>query len=189
MTTQIKLSDGSSFALPAWTSKTIAPFLKAVAALILFLAPAGWASAAAFPGNHGASLAREVLPLVEVSSRYYTPGRGSAERRAIMDAARGPVSRELGQTVIFVVQTLRTDGNWAYLQAEPRNPDGSAVNWYNTPFARDWANDMMSDVIMVLLRRDGGGFIVVDYVIGPTDVYWYGWLGTYGLPEALFYSP
>ena len=132
--------------------------------------------------------AADRLPATKVASRYYTPQRGSAERRAIMDAARVPVSAAIGQTVIFQVSVLRTDGDWAYLQAEPRNPDGSALDWSRTRFAQDWAMDAMSDVIMVLLRRSGSGFQVVDHIIGPTDVAWYDWLDRYGLPEVLFYE-
>lgn len=125
----------------------------------------------------------------QAASQYYTPQRGSAERQAIMDAARVPVSAAIGRTVIFRVSILRSDGDWAYLQAEPRNPDGSALDWSRTRFAEDWAMDAMSDVIMVLLRRSGSGFQVVDHIIGPTDVAWYGWLDRYGLPEALFSAP
>lgn len=132
--------------------------------------------------------AADRLSVTKAASRYHTPQRGSAERRAIMDAARVPVSAAIGQTVIFRVSVLRSDGDWAYLQAEPRNPDGSALDWSRTRFAEDWAMDAMSDVIMVLLRRSGSGFQVVDHIIGPTDVAWYDWLDRYGLPEALFYE-
>ncbi len=117
---------------------------------------------------------------------YYTPKRKTATRSAIMDAARIPISKALGQPVIFLVDVLRTDNDWAYLQAVPLQTDGSAMKWSTTPFARDWKDDMMSDVIMILLRKKGRGWSVVDHVIGPTDVFWYGWIDEYGLPEALF---
>lgn len=120
------------------------------------------------------------------SSGYVTPGRGSKERAAIMDAARGPVSAAIGQTVIFVVSVLRTDGEWAYLQATPKNPDGSDLDWAKTRFAEDFADGIMDDQVMVLLRKQGGRWSTVDHVIGPTDVYWYNWIDGYGLPEALF---
>lgn len=45
---------------------------------------------------------------------YYTPARKTAERKAIMNAARRPVVRDIGQKVIFFVSVLRTDGQWAY---------------------------------------------------------------------------
>jgi hypothetical protein len=119
--------------------------------------------------------------------RYYTPTRGSAERRAIMDAARGPISAELDQPVIFVVDALRSDGHWVFLQAMPQHPDGTPVNWDATQYAGAWRADMMTDIVMVLLEKRGDRMHVVDYVIGPTDVYWYGWIDQYGLAETFFF--
>ena len=119
--------------------------------------------------------------------RYYTPTKGSEERRAIMDAARGPISAELDQPVVFVVDALRSDGHWAFLQAVPQHPDGTPVNWDATQFAGAWRADMMTDVVMMLLEKRDGRMQVVDYVIGPTDVYWYGWIDQYGLSEMFFY--
>ncbi len=119
-------------------------------------------------------------------AHYYEPARKTAERSAIMDAARVPMLRELGQKVIFLVKTLRTDGEWCFLMAEPLQPNGKKLNWYSTPYANDWANDAMSDLVMVLMRRQGNGWQVVDYVIGPTDVHWYSWIDRFGLPERLF---
>ena len=117
---------------------------------------------------------------------YHTPARGTAERAALMDAARVPVQRALGQPVIFVVSTLRSDGNWAYLSARPVQPGGQAIDWRQTPFARDWAADMMSDLVMVVMRRDADGWRAVEHVIGPTDVAWLGWVDAHGWPRALF---
>lgn len=116
----------------------------------------------------------------------YTPEKGTAARKGILDAARGAVEPAIGLPVIFVVSVLRTDDTWAYLQAEPRNPDGSPLNWARTAFARDWQNGVMSDVVMVLLQFDGSNWFVVDHIIGPTDVFWYNWIEMFGLPEALF---
>jgi len=125
-------------------------------------------------------------PSTSVRTGYTTPARGTAERSAIMDAARIPVQRDIGQKVIFVVSVLRTDNVWAYLQSVPRRPDGTAIDWTRTPFASDWKADMMSDVVMVLLKKENGRWRAVDHIIGPTDVYWYSWIDQYGLPERLF---
>ncbi|MCV2894274.1 hypothetical protein [Lentibacter sp. XHP0401] len=117
---------------------------------------------------------------------YYTPAPKTSERAAIMDAARVPMLRELGQRVIFLVKTLRTDGDWCFLMAEPLQPNGNKLNWRTTPYANDWANDAMSNLVMVLMRKQGNGWQVIDYVVGPTDVHWYNWIDGYGLPERLF---
>jgi len=133
----------------------------------------------------GSAMAENLQP---VASAIYQPQKGSAERRAIMDAARVPVSRELGQTVIFVADTLRTDGRMAYLQATPLNPDGTPFNWLASPFAEDWRGGFMSDIIMVLLENKNGRWTVVEHIIGPTDVAWYDWVERFSLPENLFYA-
>lgn len=116
----------------------------------------------------------------------YTPARGTGERAAMMDAARVPVVPAIGQRVIFVVDVLNSDGHWAFLQGTPVNPDGTPLQWSKTNFARDWAADVMSDVVMVLMRNEGGKWHAVDWAIGPTDVAWYDWITSYGLPERLF---
>ena len=147
-----------------------------------------------WPNGTFAPLARNKLKriggtqptVVPAPKGYHTPARGTTERKAIMNAARIPISRAIGQKVIFVVDIVRSDGTWAYLQAVPHKPGGAPIDWRKTPFAQDWKADMMSDVVMVLLRNDGGGWRAVDHVVGPTDVYWYGWVDQYGLPEALF---
>ena len=120
--------------------------------------------------------------------RLYTPARGTGERSALMDAARVPVVPAIGQRVIFVVDILNSDGHWAYLQGTPVNPDGTRLNWSRTKLASDWAADAMSEVVMVLIRNEGGRWTAVDWAIGPTDVAWYDWVTRYGLPERLFHN-
>ena len=127
-----------------------------------------------------------ILPGIAWSAEYHTPRRGSAERSAIMDAARPTIQGEIGGQIEFVVSVLRTDGRWAYLQSVPQRPGGAPIDWRRTKFARDWSAGIMSDIVMVLLGKSDGRWRVVDYVIGPTDVFWYEWIDRYRLPEALF---
>ena len=119
---------------------------------------------------------------------YLTPQRGDPTRQALMDAARPVIAGDIGQNILFVVDVLRTDGQWAYLQATPTQPTGLPLDWSTTRYAADWQADAMSDTVMVLFVRQNGSWQVVDYVIGPTDVYWYSWIEQFGLPEVLFYE-
>lgn len=125
------------------------------------------------------------LPAVKVD-KLKTPARNTPVRKALMDTARVPIEAEIGRKVIFVVDVLRTDGTWAYLQAVPHNPDGSPINWAKTRFAKEMRQGVMSDVAMVLMRQIDGKWKVVDHVFGPTDVYWYGWVERFKLSERLF---
>jgi hypothetical protein len=54
----------------------------------------------------------------------YTPGRGSAERKAILDAMRAHRRRFDPRPVIFVVDDLRVQRGWAWLSVQPQSPDG-----------------------------------------------------------------
>jgi len=147
-----------------------------------------FAKAVAPDARGGPDVAPSALLAASAAGVYVTPGRGSADRQAIMNAARVPVVRDIGQQIVFVVQVLRTDGQWAYLQATPVQPDGRPLDWTRTRLAADWRADAMSDIVMVLLARRGGRWQVVDHVVGPTDVFWYSWTDRYGLPDALFHN-
>ncbi|SMH30907.1 hypothetical protein [Maritimibacter sp. HL-12] len=111
---------------------------------------------------------------------------GTPERAALLDAARAVIAPEIGQPIAFRVGTLRRDGPWAYLSAVPVQPGGQPLDWLHTRFAEAWRGDMMSDIVMVLFHDDGSGWRVFDRVIGPTDVYWFGWMQDHDLPESLF---
>ncbi|SNT07648.1 DNRLRE domain-containing protein [Antarctobacter heliothermus] len=129
------------------------------------------------------------VPASDAPGDYHEPARSSAERKAIIDAVRGPISAEIGTELVFDVVRLRSDATWAFVDATPLLPDGSPVDWAKTPFADAWAHGMMTQTVWALLYRDPGGWRVVDHVIGPTDVYWYGWVKQFGLPVAVFHEP
>jgi hypothetical protein len=48
------------------------------------------------------------------------PGKGSTERKAILDALRAKMNADL----IFVVETLRVHNGWAWVQVKPQSRDG-----------------------------------------------------------------
>src|SRR5687768_2333569 len=75
---------------------------------------------------------------VEAQQRSHTPPRGSPERQALMDALREPVQRELGTPVIFQVRELRVLGDWAFADVSPRNPDGTPLDYSDTPMEEAW---------------------------------------------------
>lgn len=58
-------------------------------------------------------------------SAVHTPPPGSPERRAILNALRFMMHELHGMEPIFVVRHLKVKGNWAWLEVEPRSPDGT----------------------------------------------------------------
>ena len=126
---------------------------------------------------------------IEAQQRAHVPPRGSAERRAVMDGLRPTIERELKQPVIFEVRTMRVLGAWAFVEALPRRPDGSAVSYRGTPFQEAIELGVFDEGIFALLRRGPGGWRVVRYAIGPTDVAWDGWDREVGAPRGVFPYP
>lgn len=115
-----------------------------------------------------------------------TPPVGDARRSAILDAVRRRVEVDIGPPVVFHVSVLHLSGSWAFVQATPKRPGGVDVDWKRTKFRDAYEKDFMTDIVMVLLRYQGGEWNLVEYVLGPTDVFWENWLQKYRLPRQLF---
>ena len=118
-----------------------------------------------------------------VSAAPYEPARGSAERRAILDALRPAVERTLRPPVEFVVTRLTADGDWAFAQVEPQRPGGGAID----AAALGLDTEMMDGLTTwALLKKRRGGWTPVEWVVGPTDVAWWGWWDAHGAPRGIF---
>jgi hypothetical protein len=115
-----------------------------------------------------------------------TPAPGSAERRAVADALRAPVEKELKQKVIFKIDHLKASGDWAFLRGVPQRPDGGRVDYSATPYQQRIEDGVFDDWICALLRKRAGKWQVVKYVIGATDVVYEGWDEEYKAPPAIF---
>jgi hypothetical protein len=115
-----------------------------------------------------------------------TPAAGSPERKAIADALRAPVERELKQKVIFKIDHLKLKDGWAFLRGVPQKPGGGEVDYNSTPYAQRIKDGVFDDGIVALLRRKAGKWQVVKYVIGATDVPYVTWDKDYKAPSAIF---
>ena len=63
----------------------------------------------------------------KASSKPTTPKAGSAERKAIMDAMRVPVQKETKYPVIFKVDSLKMQGDWAFYSGNALHKDGKPI--------------------------------------------------------------
>ena len=115
-----------------------------------------------------------------------TPRGGDRERRAILDALRVPVEKELGPKVVFKVDHLKVQGGWAFLRGVPQRPGGKAVDYKGTVYEQAREDGVFDDGICALLRKRGGKWHVVKYVVGATDVPYVGWDEEFGAPAAIF---
>ncbi|HEX6279008.1 MAG TPA: hypothetical protein VFZ49_03235 [Pyrinomonadaceae bacterium] len=114
----------------------------------------------------------------------HTPEKGSAERKAILDALRIPVERDLKQKIVFVTDTFNVLGTWAFVGGRPTKPDGSDPDLRGT--AWEDAEDMFDNNFFGLLRKAGSKWKVTAYALGCTDVCYADWWRRYRAPKAIF---
>jgi hypothetical protein len=114
------------------------------------------------------------------------PAIAPADRAAILDAARRPVAEELGRPPLFVVKTLRRDGDWAFLFADMQAAGGKPFDYAGTKKAEAARRGLVSHAYAALLRRQNGRWQVVEAAIGLTDVAWEGWAAKHGAPPSVF---
>ena len=116
----------------------------------------------------------------------YTPARGSAERKAILNALRVPVQRNVHQSVEFRILRLRVQSGWAFVEAEPQRPGGGKINYRGTRYWPAVQAGAFGGLVHGLLRKQGGRWRVVTYVVGASDVVYSPWARRYGAPRAIF---
>jgi hypothetical protein len=116
----------------------------------------------------------------------YTPEKGSVERKAITDALRVPVEKKLKQSVVFNIDHLKVQDDWAFMLGAPRKPNGGELDYSKTSYAKAVALGMFDDGISALLHKVRGRWRVVRYVIGATDVPYIEWDKQYRAPSGIF---
>lgn len=129
------------------------------------------------------------LAAVAGQERAQTPGPGSAERKAILDALRVPVEKRLKRKVVFKVDALKVLGGWAFVRGVPQQPGGKAMDYGGTPYAQQVRDGAFDDGFSALLRQRAGKWSVVTYNIGATDVVWADWAEQHKAPPELFELP
>ena len=116
----------------------------------------------------------------------YTPERGSAERKAILDALRVPVEKDLRQKVIFVTDTFNVQGSWAFVSGTPQNSNGETPNYSGTKYGDAVDSGAFDNNFFALLKKTAGKWKVTTYAIGCTDVCFADWWRRYRAPKAVF---
>ena len=116
----------------------------------------------------------------------YTPAKTSRERAAVLNALRVPVEKELKQKIQFSVEHFKVAGNWAFLSGDPQNARGGRPNYRGTEYQEAIDADMFDNNFFALLRKTGGKWRVVKYLIGCTDVCYATWWKDHRAPKAIF---
>jgi hypothetical protein len=116
----------------------------------------------------------------------HVPPPGSAERKAILGTLRGPVQRELKQDVVFLAKKFAACRGWAFLEAEPQQPNGRPIDWSRTPYRAAMEEGLCGGHVDALLVKEKGHWRVRIYEICASDVPWVTWSEEYGAPSELF---
>ncbi len=116
----------------------------------------------------------------------YTPEKGSPERKAILDALRIPVERDLKQKVVFVVENFNVLGSWAFVSGTPQNANGGSPDYSRTQYADALDSGAFDNNFFALLRKTAGKWKVTTYAIGCTDVCYADWWRRYRAPKGVF---
>lgn len=112
--------------------------------------------------------------------------QGHPERKALLNALRTVVQKELKKPVQFKVDHLKVQHGWAFLRGVPQRPGGKTMGYQGTPYQEAITLGVFDDWICALLRKQGGKWRVVTYAIGATDVAYDGWDKQYQAPAAIF---
>jgi len=116
----------------------------------------------------------------------YEPVKGSPERKAILDALRIPVERDLKQKVVFVADNFKVQGNWAFVGGTPQGANGGSPDYRRTQYADALEAGAFDNNFFALLKKTGGKWKVTTYAIGCTDVCYADWWSRYRAPKAIF---
>ncbi len=124
--------------------------------------------------------------VVGVAQAAYTPEKSSTERKAIFEALRVPVERDLKQKVVFVADHFKVQGNWAFVSGTPQSSSGGRPAYDRTKYAEAVDSGAFDNNFFALLRKTAGKWKVTTYAIGCTDVCYVDWWRRYRAPKAIF---
>ena len=119
-----------------------------------------------------------------LAADIHEPAKGSAEREAILDAIRPAIEAEMRGPVEFQINIMLSDGEWAFVGANPQRPGGGEIDPETTAFAGQ--SDTMDGLTTYALARFANGrWNHIDDIVGPTDVAYMSWLDLYRVPKAV----
>lgn len=116
----------------------------------------------------------------------YTPEKGSTERKAILDALRVPVERELKQKIVFAANTFNVLGSWTFIFGTMQTPEGGQPEFSRTRYAEAQREGFFDNNFQALIKKTAGKWTVVKFQIGCTDVCYTEWWRQYRAPKAIF---
>lgn len=88
----------------------------------------------------------------------------------------------MNQSVVFVVDHMKVQGDWAFLIATQQKRSGGKIDYRGTKYEL-----YENECTCALVRRRGDTWVVVDSVYFMSDVWWWElWDRVPGAPRAIF---
>jgi hypothetical protein len=123
--------------------------------------------------KHLVKLCAAFILLANIASaedKVVSPEPGSPERKLILDALRPNVEAELKTEVVFVVLDIKASADWAFVLAQPKKKDGKPLDGKKI-YGQRWEH-MDGFTLTAVLRKKSNQWVVLEYMIGATDVWW-----------------
>lgn len=115
------------------------------------------------------SIFASLLLVTVAGAQVTTPKPNSPERKAIMAAVRPLVEKKVGQKIVFKVNVLRVSKGYAFMNAQPIQPNGKPVDYRKTIYWEAIQNGAFDDQVLVLLQKSGSKWKVLEWSLGATD--------------------
>lgn len=107
----------------------------------------------------------------------YTPKAGSVERKAVLDALRKPVVKEMNQKVVFHNVTMNVKSGWAFVTAIGKDTNGKPLKKFGDQYFPFQALlQKKANAWQVLSWGSGGGIDAMDtamkrYPQAPREIF------------------
>jgi len=119
------------------------------------------------------------------------PKPGSEVRKQICNAFRIPITEQVnGQKIVFVIHRLAVlNNNTAFIFCSIQRANGKSVDWKNSKLREAYEEGFFDNSNAGLLRKnDKEQWVVVDYVVGMTDVSYQNWPEKHKVPKKLIFK-
>lgn len=120
----------------------------------------------------------------------YEIKKGNPLRKTILSTIRTPTSAELGQEIEFVIETMMSKGNWAFVNGQMQQSGGKALDktkFVNKEYQNLSKEGLFDNNFQALLQKKNDKWIIVKRELGCTDVCWLAWqTSVKGVDKAIF---
>lgn len=111
----------------------------------------------------------------------------SADRKALIDALKPALEKDLRLKPKLVVTHLWTKGGFAFFRGNVKDGKGKDIDFSKTVYRDELKGGMFDgDATFALLKKTNGKWKVLAFVIGPTDVAYACWWKEYKAPKDIF---